>query len=1242
MGLLKAPGNVKSSWPYFGSLTIQLFLFTALLGLTHQSLGQVIAGFDVNGQTAYGTSPLAPMATAGNVTITGLTRGSGVTITGTAAARGWGGNGWAATAADGITGNKFVTFSAKANAGFALSLSSIDPLAYRRSGTGPTNALVQYQINADSFVDVATISFPVTTAGGGQAGPIPLTAITALQNLPSASTVTFRIVPYGATSTGGTWYIYDVSNSTASDLALNGTVATEGPVTPTVTLLVNPTTGTEAGTTVITVTATASAAVTGDQTVNLAVTGTGITTGDYTLSGTTITIPNGATSGSVTFTVINDTDAEGTETATLTLSSPSSGIALGSPITQTITITDDDAPAVPTVNLSVSTNTATEADATVVTVTATSSSAVTSNQTVNLAVTGTGITAGDYSLSGTTITIPNGATSGSVTFTVVNDTDFEPTETATLTISSPSAGIALGTTTTQTITITDNDAGAATLIHDIQGSTHISPRAGQAVNNVPGIVTALRGNGFWIQDPNPDANDNTSEGIFVFTSTAPTVAVGNAVSINGTVQEFRANVQNLSITQLISPVITTLSTGNALPAPIVISSQAGARQIPTNVISNDFPADGDVELSTFDPTEDGLDFYETLEGMRVQINNPVTTGLRSANGELYVIADAGAGATGVNARGGITISGANTTDIASAITNSDFNPERLQIDDVLYGTGNTPNVNVGTKLNTIIGVVSYDFQSYEILPSIAPTVSASNVPLTKETTTLAPTLNQLTIASFNVENLAGSEPQAKYDGLAGAIKNNLQSPDIIALEEIQDNNGATNDAVVDAATTLNRLISAITAAGGPTYEYRQINPVDDQDGGQPGGNIRVGLLFNPARVQFVDRPGGGSTTNTTVSDVGGLPRLSASPGRIIDTNPGEADSYPGDDFTATRKPLVGEFTFNGQPVYVIVNHFSSRGGSGALSQRFQPPVQAEQGRREEQAKVVNAFVDQLLAVNATTNVVVLGDFNEFQFLPALQYLKGNVGGETPVLTNLIETLPPQERYTYTFDGNAQALDYILASTAMTSKLDAFDAVHINAEFTDQLSDHDPSVARFTFPAAPMPVRLVYMRGEWVSGEGSVLSWQTSVEINNDHFDIERGTDAKSFEKIGRVAGKGMTSERQNYRFVDADAPGDVTYYRLKQVDVDGSFAYSQIVAVRRGVESIKLTLWPNPASEKLSVNVTGVGPVTRLRVFDTQGRLLSESQQTDKADVSALKAGQYVLEIQTKTGQTLRQRFIKP
>src|SRR5262249_46368697 len=149
-----------------------------------------------------------------------------------------------------------------------------------------------------------------------------------------------------------------------------------------------------------------------------------------------------------------------------------------------------------------------------------------------------------------------------------------------------------------------------TRIHDIQGASHISPMVGQAVSNVPGIVTALVSNGFYLQDPNPDANDATSEGIFVFTSSAPTAVIGQSVLVSGTVSEFRAggaSSTNLTNTEIGSPTVAVVSSGNALPPPIVIGT--GGRIPPSMIIEDD--ASGNVETSgVFDPATDGIDFYE--------------------------------------------------------------------------------------------------------------------------------------------------------------------------------------------------------------------------------------------------------------------------------------------------------------------------------------------------------------------------------------------------------------------------------------------------------------------------------------------------------------------------------------------------------------------------------------------------------------------------------------------------------
>jgi predicted extracellular nuclease len=470
------------------------------------------------------------------------------------------------------------------------------------------------------------------------------------------------------------------------------------------------------------------------------------------------------------------------------------------------------------------------------------------------------------------------------------------------------------------------------------------------------------------------------------------------------------------------------SSGNPLPAATVVGT--GGRVPPGEVIDDD--ASGSVETSgTFDPTGDGIDFYESLEAMRVQLNDAVAVGPTSDFGEIPVVGDNGANAGVRTARGGVVVRPA------------DFNPERLHLDDQLAPT---PAVNVGDRFpGALVGVLDYSFGNFKLYPTATPTAVPGG--LARETTATA-ARNQVGIGTFNVENLDPGDPPAKFAQLAGLIVDNLKAPDILAVEEVQDNNGPTNDAVTDADVTFRTLIAAIRAAGGPTYDFRQINPVDDQDGGEPGGNIRVGFLFRTDRgLGFVDRPGGTPTAATTVVGSGAGTRLSFSPGRIDPTNPAFANS---------RKPLAGEFRFRGHHLFVIANHFNSKGGDQPLFGRFQPPQRVTEVQRNQQAQVVHDFVAAIHAADPHAGVVVLGDLNDFEFSTAVDRLEG--GG---LLHTLIETLPQPERYTYDFEGNSQALDHILVSDALFARPLSYDVVHVNAEFADQASDHDPQVVRVT-------------------------------------------------------------------------------------------------------------------------------------------------------------------------------------
>ncbi|HEY0698706.1 MAG TPA: lamin tail domain-containing protein [Micromonospora sp.] len=579
-----------------------------------------------------------------------------------------------------------------------------------------------------------------------------------------------------------------------------------------------------------------------------------------------------------------------------------------------------------------------------------------------------------------------------------------------------------------------NSAGAgdscgypAPRIRDVQGRAHLSPLTG--TRTVRGVVTALAGNGFWVQDPCPDADPATSEGIFVFTSTAPTVAAGHEVAVTGTVTEFRSGGStstNLTLTEITGPSVTTLATGKPLPAPTRVGP--GGRVPPATVIDND--ATGSVETSgSFDASTDGIDFWESLEGMRVRLDNAAVVGPTNGFGEIPVV-PAGSGVR--TNRGGIVVSA------------GDFNPERVLLDDRLAAM---PTVDTGDVLaGSTVGVLDYAFGNFKLLPSTAPAVSSGTI--TPEVTTAA-TAGQLAVATFNVENLDPTDPQSTFDALAATIVTNLRAPDLLALEEVQDNDGATNSTVTAADQTLGKLVAAISAAGGPAYTWQLVDPTDDADGGEPGGNIRSAFLYRTDRgLSFTLRPGGTATADSTVLDVGGVPQLRYSPGRIQPTSSA---------FTASRKPLAGEFRWNGRTVFVVANHFTSKGGDDPLFGRYQPPTRSSETQRHQQATIVNTFVDQVRAIDPNAAVVVLGDLNDFDFSTTTAILTG--AGE---LVDLPATLPLAERYTYVYEGNGQVLDHILLSSWLAAQPYAYDVVHVNSEFAAQVSDHDPQVVRMTF------------------------------------------------------------------------------------------------------------------------------------------------------------------------------------
>ncbi|MFE0865696.1 endonuclease/exonuclease/phosphatase family protein [Streptomyces rochei] len=585
-----------------------------------------------------------------------------------------------------------------------------------------------------------------------------------------------------------------------------------------------------------------------------------------------------------------------------------------------------------------------------------------------------------------------------------------------------------------TIVLTSPAQADSVRVHDIQGSTRLSPYAGRQVTDVAGIVTGVRGygssRGFWIQDPRPDADPATSEGVFVFTGSTPKgVAVGDAVTVSGTVSEYvpgGTSSGNQSLTEITRPTFTVVSSGNEVPAATTIS----ARSVPRAYApEGDAEADGSVNGLPLRPSEYALDFYESLEGMNVRVADARVVGASDPYTELWVTVKPWENA---NRRGG-TVYGSYDSQ----------NTGRLQIQS-LGMPADFPDANVGDTLaGTTAGPLDYNqYGGYTMVASEIGTLESGGL---ERESTRRQSDRELAVATYNVENLDPSDDT--FAAHAEAIVRNLASPDIVSLEEIQDDNGTTDDGTVTAGATVGKLIDAIVAAGGPRYDWRGIDPVDGQDGGQPGGNIRQAFLFNPERVSFTDRGAGDATTATQVTKVRGKAALTHSPGRVAPADAAWEDS---------RKPLAGEFVFRGRTVVVIANHFNSKGGDQGLTAQYQPPSRSSETQRHAQARVLNTFVKDILATQKNADVVALGDINDFEFSTTTRILE-----DDGALWSAVKSLPRSERYSYVYQGNSQVLDQILVSPSIRwgGRL-SYDSVHVNAEFHDQISDHDPQVLRF--------------------------------------------------------------------------------------------------------------------------------------------------------------------------------------
>ncbi|KAI9884430.1 MAG: hypothetical protein M1823_003784 [Watsoniomyces obsoletus] len=582
---------------------------------------------------------------------------------------------------------------------------------------------------------------------------------------------------------------------------------------------------------------------------------------------------------------------------------------------------------------------------------------------------------------------------------------------------------------------------SAQSISEINGVKFLSPFASQAVSDTTGVVTAKGPNGIWIRSTTPDDDDRSSESVYVFDRTVgANLTVGDIIRLDGRITEFRSSPDHIPLTEITSPRnVRKISSGNIVE-PLVIGKDTS--RPPTEQYSS--LDNGDVfgfpnnvsQISRVNPElgpeEYGLDFWESLNGELVTVRKPTAISKPNNFRDTFVVGDWRT--TGRNSRGGLTM------------TDRDANPEAILIGTPLDGNRNPTNTKLGDELEDITGVITYAFGFYRILPLTAIKIAGSAKSEPEPTKLVAgDDCSSLTFGVYNVENLQPSS--SHLPRVAEHIVNFLKTPTVMFLQEVQDNNGPRNDPVVDANVTLSRLADEIRTRSSVSYDFVDIDPVDDQDGGQPGGNIRVAYLYNPAVVRLRNpRPGSSTDRNEVL------------PGGELKFNPGRIDPENVNAWNSSRKPLAAAWeTLDGQNKFFTVNvHFASKGGSSSIEGDARPPVNGVVDVRQLQAEVTADFISDILTYDSSASVIAAGDFNEFSFVMPLETFVSRSG-----LQDLDEVakIKPEERYTYLFDMNSQQLDHMYISQKLTRKAE-FEHIHINtwAARDDEVSDHDPSVA----------------------------------------------------------------------------------------------------------------------------------------------------------------------------------------
>jgi predicted extracellular nuclease len=673
------------------------------------------------------------------------------------------------------------------------------------------------------------------------------------------------------------------------------------------------------------------------------------------------------------------------------------------------------------------------------------------NQPYSVTFTATGGTGSGYTFSQFSGTFPPGLTlTGATLSGMPNTTAGSPFS---FTIQVTDSG---SNTAQKTFSLTINAAPTCTPTHtiaQIQGNGNTSPLVGNT-ETTSGIVTGLKSNGFFIQMPSPgDGDSSTSDGVFVFTSSAPPAAVllGNSICVTGNVQEFipSTDPNSPSQTELASATnIFAISTGNPLPPAVVLTT-----------------ADTDPNGGIFQ--------LEKYEGMRVQVN------------AMTVVAPTQGNVDEVNATGtsngifyGVITGiarpfrepGVQQPDPLPAgspccVTRWDANPELIGVNSLGLTGSAAIDVAFGATLTNVVGPLEVFRRYYTINTDVASPPTVSNNTQTFIAVPV-PTAAELTIASFNMQRFFDTTDDPGISDVALtptafnnrlnkaslAIRNVLHYPDIIGVEEME--NITTLQAV---ATKVNN--DSVTA-GDPNPNY-QAYLVEGND----IGGIDVGLLVKTPKVNVIDVTQYGKTT--TYIDPG-----NNQPAILNDRPP-----------LVLRATVTRAGSDSSLPFTLIVNHLRSLSGIDDAVDGNRVRV-----KREAQAEYLANLIQGFQNADPNLNLISIGDYNAFQFSDGYADVVGVVKGTpvpanevvvppmtitNPPLTDLIDTAPADQRYSYSFSGTAQEIDHMLVNPSMAARLSRYAVARNNADFPEvyrtnpnrpeRISDHDMPVAYFTLP-----------------------------------------------------------------------------------------------------------------------------------------------------------------------------------